>query len=161
MSEIKESSINVLYQEMLMSLKGDPCEHKWLTSNCNTQTSLSKIERKSVGIIPMTLNTFKKYADNLITGGFEEVNRLRLEIKKKSSQIKPSKIKTLKSNITDYKTRLDESERARAILIRAYNELNGICLDAISRSPEFQYDYRRHLSLYSKYFGLTVQEIDG
>ena len=141
---------------MLAALKSVNDEYDWLSSRCSNQSKLSTLERKSVGIIAMTLNTFKKYANENINGGFDEINRARQELHKKRLKNKVPKEKVFKNNITNYKTKLDEAERARAILIRAYNDLNTICLDAISRSPEYQYDYQRHLKLYGNYFSLKV-----
>jgi len=154
MSDIKASSIKSLYNEMMAALKNNDGQFNWLISKCSDQSKLSQLERKSVGIIPMTLNTFKKYADENIKDGFNEVNRVRKELNIKFSN-KPNTNK-YKGNITSYKTKLDEADRARAILIRAYNDLNSICLDAIDRSPEYQYDYQRHLQLYGNYFNLNV-----
>lgn len=146
---------------MLMAFKGDVSEYQWLISKCVTQSTLLNLERKSIGVIPMTLNTFKKYSNENISGGFSEINRLRKELKNKDSNKKTSTQKTLQDNVVNCKVKLDEAERARSIIIRAYNDLNSICLDAISRSPEYQYDYKRHLELYRNYLSLALVKSDG
>ncbi len=159
-TDAKSHSVKSLYHEMLLAVKSDGNNHNWLIRKCNRQSVLLGVQRKSLGIIPMTLNTFKKYADKYINGGFKEVERVRSIIKKKYLDKKSNQAKKIEENKINYKIKLDEAERARAILIRAYNDLNKICLDAISRSPEYQYDYKRHLKLYGTYFSLELATIN-
>lgn len=154
MSDTKTTSILNLHKEMLSALKNSDDYH-WLISKCASQSALAAIDRKSAGITPMTLNTLKKYSEENIDKGFEEIDRLRKELKKLKVQNKKSKTQKQKESISSYKDRLDKAERSRAILIRAYNELNEICMDAIARSPQYQYDYNRHKNLYGKYFGIS------
>ena len=155
MSDIKIASIINSHKEIISALKNSGDYH-WLISKCSSQSRLAGIERKSAGIVFMTLNTFKKYADEYIDGGFNEINRLRKELKNRTAKGKKIKSQKQKESLSSYKKKLDDAERMRAILIRAYNDLNEICMDAISRSPQYQYDYNRHKSLYRKHFGISI-----
>lgn len=140
---------------MLAALGGNSKKYQWLISKCSDQSSFARVERKSIGVTPMTLNTYKKYAEDNIQGGFQEIERVRKKLKNKYIKPLPKSTETGKS-IDNYKQKLEKAERARAILIRAYVDLNSICLDAISRSPEFQYDFNRHKKLYETYFKLAL-----
>lgn len=155
MSDIKIKSIVNLHKQMISSLKNSENYH-WLISKCSSQATLANIERKSEGVVPMTLNTFKKYAEENIHEGFNEINRLRKEIIKIKLKNKKKNTDKQTKSISSYKNKLDNAERMRAVLIRAYNDLNEVCMDAISRSPQYQYDYNRHKILYGKYFGISI-----
>ena len=154
MSEIKKESLNSLYKAMRNALKnGD--SFAWVINKCGRQSSLASIERKSIGIQSMSLNTFKTYANEYIDGGFDTLNNLRKEINQKYKNKKPTQTQKLKERSKTYKEKLDEAERLRAILIKAYNVLNKICLDAVKKTPEYEYDLERHRELYTRYFSLT------
>lgn len=68
---------------MIEALK-NPDAYSWITSKCGSQAAIASVERKSVGIHAMTLNTFKKYSDTALDGGFEQLEKIRVAIKKKS-----------------------------------------------------------------------------
>jgi len=154
MSDLKKESIRALHQSMVSALKY-PEEHYWITSKCGSQAATASIERESIGILSMTLNTFKKHADLELEDGFYQIEKLRIAIKN-NSYPKNLRIKKDKSKAETYKEKLIEAERLRAILIRAYADLNNICLDAVKKSPEYQYDLDRHNELYKEYFSLRV-----
>ena len=156
MSEKNITSVKNLYREMISATKGDSKKYKWLLSKCIDQSSLCEIDREQSNINSIALNTFKKYSDIHIEGGFEHVNKLRRTLKKRYLESVGTSKNIVKKQADDYKVKLDEAERARAILIRAYNDLNSICLDAISKSPEYQYDYEQHVMLYQSYFSLEI-----
>jgi len=155
MSDIRKESIRALYHSMIEALK-NPDAYSWITSKCGSQAAIASVERKSVGIHAMTLNTFKKYSDTALDGGFEQLEKIRVAIKKKGKNSRNKKSNETKSKALFYKEKLNESERFRAILIRAYTDLNRICLDAVKKSPEYQYDLDRHNELYREYFSLTL-----
>ncbi|MBL3557596.1 MULTISPECIES: hypothetical protein [Marinobacter] len=155
MSDIKKESIKVLYRSMIDALQY-PDAYPWITSKCGSQAAIASVERRSIGIHAMTLNTFKKYSDAALDGGFEQLEKLRVAIKRKSKNANGETSKGTKSKTAVYKEKLDEAERLRAILIRAYTDLNRICLDAVRKSPEYQYDLDRHNELYREYFSLTL-----
>lgn len=155
MAQTKRDSIRILYFEMVEALK-KPDEYAWLTSKCGSQAAIASTDRKSIGIQAMTLNTFKKYSDIALEGGFDQLEKLRIAIRQKNKDSKNKLSSGKKSEIADYKHKLNEAERLRAILIRAYTDLNRICLDAVKKSPEYQYDLDRHNELYLDYFSLKV-----
>jgi hypothetical protein len=156
MSEKNITSVKNLYREMILAIKGDSKKYKWLLSECLDQSNLCKIKREQSNIKPIALNTFKKYADIHIEGGFDRVNELRGTLKKRYLESVRTSKNIDKKQADDDKVKLDEAVRARAILIRAYNDLNSICLDAISNSPKYQYDYEQHVKLYRSYFCLEA-----
>ncbi|MCX7553725.1 hypothetical protein OS175_07530 [Marinicella sp. S1101] len=160
MSDKRKVSILSLYEVMVTALNAsDKNKYSWLLSKCVTQGSLSSTERKSLGIYPMTLNTIKRYADLYISGGFKQLDKLRKQLKTFQTSSNRASLKP-RLSISDYKKRLAEAERMRAVLIRAYNDLNSIALDAIASSPQYVYDYERHNKLYCNYFGLSLVEDD-
>lgn len=155
MSDLKETSVINLYKLMLEAASGDG-EYSWLTSKCGNQSKLAGIERKSADIMPMSLNTFKAYADECIDGGFCAVNALRKSLSAKSKKKSESASSKLKSMNRNYKEQLEESERMRAVLVKAYSDLNRICLDAVKKSPEYFYELERHNALYDQFFSLNL-----
>lgn len=150
------ASIISLYKEMQAAKECKDDSYNWLTSKCNNQSRLAQVSRKSAGIEAMALNTFKQYADTYIDGGFARINILRKELSKSSKSKIKVKEDRLKEKTTTIQQRLDQADRMRAILIKAYIELNAITLDAIASSPQYEYDYNRHKELYSKYFGISL-----
>lgn len=155
MSTNKHASLLVLYKCMKAAIKKKG-EYGWLISKCTSQSSLAAMERKGEGILAMSLNTFKKYANEVVPGGFDEIDDLRRALKSSSIKLSLKSRKNAQNKEKSTKLMLEESERFRAILLKAYSDLNRICLDAISRSPEFEYDYQKHSELYSKYLGLRL-----
>lgn len=147
-------SVKRIYQEMEKALLSESKGSHWITLHCSSQSKLAMIEKPSIGIYSMSLNTFIKYCNTSITGGFKEVNRIRRQLASKNKQKVSIAKKKSKTQILE--ERLEKAERARIILLRAYNELNTICLDAIARSPEYEYDYKRHKAIYKKYFKIGL-----
>ncbi|MCW7554530.1 hypothetical protein NX722_18255 [Endozoicomonas gorgoniicola] len=150
-------SVIALFNEMTKALEEGCDNYHWLISKCRTQSSLSLIERASDNIHPMTLNTFKKYSNLYIDGGFESINKIRIQLKTKRPNSLPAKKKQRQEEkVIDIQSKLEEAERMRAVLLRAYNELNKITLDALVNSPQCQNDYQKHKKLYASYFGLNL-----
>ena len=155
------TSIKSVHQELLNALSSNSDDYVWLRNNCNTQGKLASTERKSKHILPMSTNTFKTYADKHISGGFKEINALRKNLY--SSQVKTNRTKKdiSKENINNLKDELDKATRSRAIMIKAYNELNRITLDAISSNETYQRDYNKHIDIYKGFFGLKIVKDNG
>lgn len=141
---------------MRKALKCNDRSYEWLINNCKSQADLASVERKSVGIQPMSLNTFKKYANEILDGGFKEIDRLRRTLKNYKQNKPASKKLRLKDDLERIKDRLDKAERTRAILIKAYSELNQITLDLLANTPKYQNEYERHKKLYAAHFGLCM-----
>lgn len=153
-------SIISLFNEMVKALNANDDSYRWLLSICDNQSSLANAERKCIYINSMALNTFKKYSNQYIDGGFKEVNKVRVALKnKRRGGYKKVKV-DLRSDIKTLKQKLEDAERTRAVLIRAYADLNSITLDALSGDSIFNSEYLRHQELYSKYFGLSVVSIN-
>lgn len=154
----KSLSVITLFKEMKIADKCNDDSYTWLITKCKSQSMLTSISRKSIGIEGMSLNTFKKYANEEINGGFSAINTLRKKIYNKHSPKHKNheKKKRQRNHATDIKKKLTEAERYRAILIRAYYDLNQITLDAIKGNPQYEYDYRKHNELYKKYFSITM-----
>lgn len=157
-ADTKALSVKSLFNEMILADKCDDDTYSWLILTCKSQSLLSSISRRSIGVEEMTLNTFKKYADNEIDGGFSSVNALRKKLYKKNNPKLNRKAKKdrQRDRQTNLKVKLEEAERYRAIILRAYNDLNKITIDAIKTNPKYEYDYLKHEELYSEYFGLKM-----
>ncbi|WP_271912021.1 hypothetical protein [Vreelandella alkaliphila] len=155
MNDSKKSSVKALYDLMLSALN-KPVEYSWLTSKCGSQAAIASVEKKPLGIQSMTLNTFKKYCDAALDGGFEKLDKLRIAIKNKALSGKSEAARKKKNKVAFNRKKLDEAERLRAILICAYTDLNRICLDAVKKSPEYKFDLDRHNELYREHFSLRL-----
>lgn len=155
-SDIRVKSVKALYDHMKLAKESSDESYNWLISKCDRQSSLAGLSRKSAGIHGMSLNTFKKYADDHVNGGYAAVDTLRRSLCRNDKPKVELQKGRLKEKNADLRRRLEEAERFRAIILKAYSDLNRIALDAISASPQHSYDYQRHQELYGKYFGLTL-----
>ena len=155
MNDPKKESVKALYHAMKQALD-NPLDYVWLTSKCGSQAAIASVERKSIGIQPMTLNTLKKYSDVAFDGGFGQLDKLRVAIKNKVKDGKIGAKRKKEDKAAFYKKKLDEAERLRAILIRAYTDLNRICLDSVKKNPEYKFDLDKHHELYREYLALRL-----
>ncbi|NVE90726.1 hypothetical protein [Vreelandella titanicae] len=159
MNDSKKESVVALYHSMICALD-NPTDYAWLISKCGSQAALASVEKQTKGIQAMTINTFKKYSDAALDGGFGRLDELRIVLKKRAQNGKNEVSREKKKDIAFYKEKVDEAERLRAILIRAYTELNRICLEALKKSPEYKFDLDRHSDLYREYFALRLVDKD-
>ena len=158
MNRNKQQSILNLYLELK---KLDTSTKKSeLLFFCTSQHKLTKYKDDSKRIIPMTLNTFKEYSNSCLEGGFATIDNLRKKLHENVTGRSGNKKRRKEEKLRVYKSKLEESERARAILIRAYNDLNSICLDAISINSPYEQDYKKHKLLYDNYFSLSLYNGD-
>ncbi|ENB1602438.1 hypothetical protein [Vibrio natriegens] len=152
----KAQSVVTLFGEMEKadsSMSSD--SYGWIYSKCSNQSDLAGISRKSKNIVGMSLNSFKKYCDENIEGGFKSVDALRDKLNRKKHPKKSDKVKS-KDELKDLRLRIDELERSKAILIKGYNELNTITLDLLGSSKGNSIEYRKHRELYELYFGVSL-----
>ena len=149
-------SVITLFEEMKKAELNRSESYNWIYLKCSNQADLAKITRKSKNIVPISLNTFKKYCNKNIEGGFDSIDALREKLNKyrvsgkKMPRVNPS------DTLRKLEKRVDELERSKAILIKGYNDLNKITLDLLSNSDRNTFEYRRHKELYTKYFSLSL-----
>ncbi|WP_235691247.1 hypothetical protein [Aliivibrio fischeri] len=155
MSSKKIQSVIALFEEMKKAERSYSESYEWIYLHCSSQSDLAGIVRKSKCITGMTLNTFKKYCDESIDGGFKSVNNLRAKLYKKRFSKEVKKVRP-QDKLRELAVRIDELERSKAILIKGYNELNTITLDLLISSKGNSFEYRKHRELYSSYFGLNL-----
>lgn len=151
----KKKSIKNLYEQMKKAKNSSDVSYDWIYAQSKNQNDLAKTKRKSLGIVPMSLNTFKEYSDEYIKGGFSEVSSLRKELyiiyKNREKKVSAGRDKIISPS-----KELEVAAKSRAILIRAYSDLNRIALDAIANSPAHKRDYEKHKELYERYFSLRL-----
>jgi predicted nucleic acid-binding Zn-ribbon protein len=155
---LKKNALSVitLFEEMKKADRNRSESYSWIYLNCSNQADLAKIKRKSKSIVPVSLNTFKKYCNEYIEGGFDSIDSIREKLNKcGASEKKITKVSPADA-FRKLERRIDELERSKAILIKGYNDLNEITLDLLSNSEGNSLEYRRHKELYSKYFGLSL-----
>ncbi len=152
-------SITSLLNEMKKAIKNSS-DYSWLITNCANQKKLAYTSNIQLNIIGVSLNTFKKNADDYIEGGFAAIDKLRKQLKcKKCLSIKEKKERAKNKNTSQQK-KLEESERIRAELLRAYADLNKIALNAIISSDQYADEYEEHQALYMRYLGLKLVNKD-
>lgn len=154
--QINIDSICSLHNELVKASSSKSYDFLWLRKKCNKQGQLALTERKSLNIIPMSLNTFESYANKHIDGGFETIDKLRLKLHSQRKKYHKRKKERVSEINTDLKDKLEEAIRSRAIMIKAYNELNRIALDAIAHNRTYERDYKKHIDLYKGFFGLKA-----
>lgn len=149
-------SVTALFEEMKKADRNRSESYNWIYLKCTNQADLAKIARKSKKIVPISLNTFKKYCNDNIEGGFDSVDALREKLSRFGASERPTSRVDAIDNLRQLERRVDELERSKAILIKGYNDLNDITLDLLSNSDGNSFEYRRHNELYAKYFGLSL-----
>jgi len=149
-------SVIALFEEMKKAERNRSESYNWIYLKCSNQADLAKIMRKSKNIISISLNTFKKYCNENIEGGFDSIDALRERLNKYGASEKQTPKADANDKLRDLERRVDELERSKAILIKGYNDLNTITLDLLSNSDGNSFEYRRHKELYAEYFGLSL-----
>lgn len=152
----KIDSVCSLYKELLEAKHSKKPSLQWLKDNCKSQGKLASSKNKSLDIVPMSINTFKEYADKHIDGGFKAINKLRQDIQKNNKPITKRKKSRITEEKAELKIKLEGAVRSRAIMIKAYNELNRITLDALATNKIYQRDYNKHIALYKDIFSLRL-----
>ena len=156
MINVKAKSVINLYKLLLEASDIFSDDYLWLAESCKSQGALAKVKKTGLGIIPMSLGTFKTYCNDYIEGGFEQVNIKRQKVismykrKEDKQNLKP------KETIASLKNKLDQAHRARAVLMKAYHELNSITLDVMSENSAYKQNYKAHCELYANHFGLNL-----
>ncbi|MDP4532855.1 hypothetical protein Q9252_11940 [Marinobacter salarius] len=133
--------------------------YKWLLESCKTQGSLAQTNKPDLNIIPMSLNTFKQYANTYIDGGFQLIDNLRRDVLEKAGKTKNTKQEksdAISEKVRSLSSQLELAQKQKAVLQKAYFELNEIALEAIANSPHQKRLLDRHNELYDKYFSLRV-----
>lgn len=110
-----------------------------LIAALNTQGGLAQLDRavKADGIetlntFPTSLNTLKKYSDEVLAGGFNALNALRVKAIEAIERHKRKKTKSnkrtregLKSRVADHERELDMLRQTNFLLLRALQESMG------------------------------------
>lgn len=159
LAEARSISIHNLYTEMQNAYNNDLQGYEWLTSKCNNQESLASVSRKGKQIVKMSVNTFKKYAESNIDGGFGSIDSLRCKISQKYNGVELTldEQKLPVNKLEEAQIEIDKLKRNQAVLIKAYNDLNRITLDLIAKDVNGNtLDYQNHQDLFSRYFGLDL-----
>lgn len=156
MSESKRNSIECLYRFLKPEIESEEGTPKWIYEACATQESLARLTRQDENIIGMSVNTFKKYCDEYLPGGFAEIDSIRKTLSREGNQRNKKPVKVARNPDVSYKRKLDKADRERAMLIRAYWDLNKILLDALPHAPLGEIEYRKHQEIYGKYMSLTM-----
>lgn len=154
----KAQSVISLHTEMHFVLSENANKHSWLTSKCTSQGDLAGISRKAKGIMSMSLNTFKAYCDEYIDGGFALVNTQRKKINNEISIVnnQADEMGKPQSKLDEALKEIDKLRRNKAILIKAYNDLNRLTVDLIANSEGNSFEYTKHKALFSSYFDLKL-----
>ncbi|MEA1079187.1 hypothetical protein [Marinobacter qingdaonensis] len=152
-------SVKSLTETLARATQDRRYRHKWLVERCKTQGSLAQTHKPELNINPMSLNTFKKYADTFIDGGFQLIDKLRLNVLEKAEKTKTTKQEksdAISKKVRSLSFQLELAQKQKAVLQKAYFELNEIALEAIANSPHRKRLLDRHNELYDKYFSLHV-----
>lgn len=159
MKAVKATSVMRLTEQLKKAARDQRFRYQWLVVQCGTQSLLARTKKPELRIVPMSLNTFKNYADSYIEGGFKFLDELRLTVLKQSE--KPKKTKQKRTNdmavkIVALTNQLERVERQKAVLQKAYIELNKITLQVINDAPHHRRSLEQHNELYNNYFSLRL-----
>ena len=155
----KAASVINLFTEMQKAYDCDLKDYEWLASKCNSQASLASVNRKSYKIFKMSVNSFKKYADLNIDGGFEAVDTLRVRINNEFKGVAFTDADNVQplSKLDIAEAEIERLKRNQALIVKAYNELNRITLDLIAKDVKGNtLEYQKHQDLFSSYFGMSL-----
>lgn len=155
----KITSIINLSEHLQKAITDQRFRYQWLVAQCKTQGLLARTKKPEHDIIPMSLNTFKEYADAYLDGGFKSIDRLRLTVLEQAGKPKKSKQKRddeMAEKVIALTDRLERVQQQKAVLQKAYFELNKITLQAIADAPHHRRSLERHSELYDSYFSLRL-----
>lgn len=159
MKVVKATSVMRLNEHLQKAGRDQRFRYQWLVAQCGTQGLLAQTKKPELGIVPMSLNTFKNYADAYIEGGFKFLDELRLTVLEQAEKPKKTKQKRtddMAVKIVALTDQLERVERQKAVLQKAYLELNNITLEVINDSPHHRRSLERHNELYNNYFSLRL-----
>lgn len=159
MKMTKITSIMNLSEHLQKAVTDQRFRYQWLVSQCKTQGLLAQTKRPEHDIIPMSLNTFKEYADAYIEGGFRSLDQLRVAILEQVDKPKNSRKKDDKEmaeKVVALTNQLERVQQQKAVLQKAYFELNKIMLQVITDAPHHRRSLERHSELYDNYFSLRL-----
>lgn len=106
-------------------------EDKELLKQLKSQGGLAKFESQERNIEPCALNTFKSYADEVISGGFDEIDKLRrsavnaLEFEIKGKKSRKGSLTTQagqKNRISEQKKEIEALQRENMLLTALLRE---------------------------------------
>lgn len=152
----KTKSIELLYG-LLNVADNNRIKYKRLINACKTQQDLANYHDLKLGIVSMSLNTFKHYANNCEKShiSFASIDLLRKEIKGISYD----------SNTNTNPQRLINEERnidaKRLAVIYAYNDLLKIAKPLIINDDASLEDFQRHLERFVGVIGINEVERSG
>lgn len=149
----KSKSIELLYE--LLNLASNDCiKYRRLISACKTQQGLANYHDIRLGIIPMSLNTFKRYANkctrNDIT--FAAIDLLRKKV-----------IGVSDSSVANHtaKTTSENNDAMRLAVVYAYNELMNIAKPLMLNDDAALEDFQLHLEKFRGIIGISEVEKNG
>ena len=131
---------------------------------CKSQASLANWEVPTDGIYRMSLNTLKSTADLVIEdGGWEELNRLRQQLRDLSKQLKNRKSQaphyTKQAKIEKGKEQqkiIDEGSRTRFLLILAYSDAMTMLRNIAKKDTTVANLIQRHFAKFGTDLGIRV-----
>jgi hypothetical protein len=145
--QLKSKSIELLY-DLLNVASNDCIKYRRLISACKTQQGLANYHDPKLGIISMSLNTFKRYANNCTKNDitFSAIDLLRKEVTGGSN-----------SSVTNHtpKTISENKDAMRLAVIYAYNELMKIAKPLILNDDAALEDFQLHIEKFRGVIGIS------
>jgi hypothetical protein len=126
-----------------------------------SQGSLAKLEVKEENIIPMSLNTLKSIADDILgKGGWEKIDNLRMVVRRSTKPAtSPKRLSPLaasRAHTSRIEARNDEQFQTRAVLYRAYSAAVDLLFEFADGEPERLAKITRLQGQYSSIFDLRL-----
>lgn len=149
MTEMQLAKINSIKKlvRRLKMLKSAPSSDPKLVKACKTQESLIAYESKKLGIISMSLGSFKKYAELIEKNYFSK----QIEPLRKTIAGKPYSSQAVKNqSFTD--VNLDAQ---RLAVVRAYNELLKLTAPLIEKDKSVKEDFLEHMKKFRGTIGIA------
>ncbi|WP_368622634.1 hypothetical protein [Paraburkholderia sp. BR13444] len=157
----RQESVFNLFRYLKKASTQSPPLADTLMRACTNQASLAKFELADEAIIPMSLNTLKRTADEILgEGGWQKIDVLRMIVRRSAAKETASKrlspLAASRAHTARIETRNDEQFQTRAILYRAYNAAVDLLYEFADDEPERLEKITRLQAQYADIFDLRL-----
>jgi hypothetical protein len=152
----KHDSINACYS-LLNDIINNPTKHRsFNTSLLISQNALASCEMPTHGIMPMSLNRWKHYANEILHEGWRELDKLRKQALNTLIDNEKGGSSPSRGTLADLQVRLSTSEGDNQKYINEivrfseqYKNLLEFCHIQARQSGSFKSGFDKHLKRYS------------
>lgn len=130
---------------------------KTFIAACSSQGTFAQLQLPSREVMPLSLNALKNAADQVVVGGWTQMDKLRLKVLNANGGQPASASLTVRTSKSEETERMrilvSNADRARLRIARAYMDLLTIASSAATRDKQLRHELERHRALWAEEFG--------